>query len=62
MVAKAFYRYALNSIPEKQEERLNTVIADYRDFIEKFPKSQYRSEFEKINSLSLQSLKKISKS
>jgi len=62
MVAKAYYRYALNSIPDKQEERLNTVIADYKDFIEKFPKSQYRSEIEKINSLSLQSLKKISKS
>jgi outer membrane protein assembly factor BamD len=59
MIARSFYKYALNSIPEKQEERLQTVIADYKDFVEKFPKSQYRSEMEKINSLSLQSLKKI---
>lgn len=62
MVAKSYFKYAQNSIPEKQEERFNRVVSDYKDFLEKFPKSQYRSEIEKINSLSLQSLKKISKS
>lgn len=59
MVMKSHYTYAKNSIPEKQEERFNTVKAEYADFIQKFPKSAYRSEVEKINNLSLASLKKI---
>ncbi|MBL7766096.1 MAG: outer membrane protein assembly factor BamD [Chitinophagaceae bacterium] len=62
MIARSSYKYAQNSIPEKQEERYSRAIADYNEFITKFPKSQYRSEIEKINSLSLQAIKKISKS
>ena len=62
MVVRSFFRYAQNSIPDKQEQRYNRVVADYRDFVEKFPKSTYRSEIEKINALSLQALKKLSKS
>ncbi|MBP6624225.1 MAG: outer membrane protein assembly factor BamD [Chitinophagaceae bacterium] len=61
MIVKSSYKYAQLSIPEKQEERYNRAIADYKDFLSKYPKSQYRSEVEKINSLSLQSLKKLSK-
>ncbi len=59
MVIRAHHTYAKNSIPDKQEERYNTVKAEYADFIEKFPKSEYRSEVERINSLSLASLKKL---
>lgn len=62
MIVKASYKYAGNSIPDKQQERYTRVTAEYTDFLAKYPKSQYRSDVEKINSLSLQSLKKISKS
>lgn len=62
MIVKSYFRYAGNSIPEKQAERFNRVISDSRDFKEKFPKSTYLSEINKINGLSLQSLKKLSKS
>lgn len=55
------YKYARNSIPDKQEERFNDVKAEYNDFVRKFPKSQYRSEIEKINALSSQALKKLSR-
>jgi outer membrane protein assembly factor BamD len=55
------YKYAKNSIPDKQEERFSNVKADYSDFVRKYPKSPYRNEVEKINTLSLQALKKISK-
>lgn len=61
MIAKASYKYALNSIPDKQEERFNKAIADCAEFTSKFPKSRYRSEIDKINTLSLQSLKKLAK-
>lgn len=60
-VIESKYKYAKNSIPAKQEERFNNVKADYNDFVRKYPKSQYRSEVEKINSLSLQALTNLSK-
>ena len=62
MIVKSYFRYAGNSIPEKQAERFNRVVSDSRDFKEKFPKSSYLSEINKINGVSLQSLKKLSKS
>lgn len=59
MMLKANYAYANRSVPEKQEARFSRVIADYSDFIRKYPKSSFRGEVERINSLSLASLKKI---
>ena len=59
MSMKSAFRYAGNSIPEKQEARFKQVLADYEEFKRRYPKSAYRSEVEKINSLSLQSLKKL---
>ncbi|HMN32724.1 MAG: outer membrane protein assembly factor BamD [Chitinophagaceae bacterium] len=56
------YKYAKSSIPSKQEERLNDVSSYYKEFVRKYPKSPYRSDVEKINTLSLQTLKKLSKS
>ncbi|MCC7029816.1 MAG: outer membrane protein assembly factor BamD [Chitinophagaceae bacterium] len=61
MIIISKFKYAKNSFPEKQEERFNDVKAEYSDFVRKYPKSQYRNEVEKINALSLQALKKISK-
>ena len=62
MIIESKYRYAKNSFPDKQEERYEDVKAEYSDFVRKYPKSAYRNEVEKINALSLQALKKISKS
>lgn len=61
MIVNARYMYARNSILSKQEERYIRAQADYNDFVRKFPKSTYRNDVERINSLSLQALKKISK-
>lgn len=62
MIVKSSYKFAMNSVPEKQEVRFNQTIANFNDFNRMYPKSQYRSELEKIKSLSLQSLKKLQKS
>jgi outer membrane protein assembly factor BamD len=61
MIIDASYKYAKNSIPSKQEQRYADVQAEYNNFIRKFPKSQFRSEIEKINVLSSRALKKLSK-
>ncbi len=62
MVIKSFFKYAQFSIADKQDQRYNRVVADIKDFEEKFPKSPYREEIRKINALSLQAIKKLNKS
>jgi outer membrane protein assembly factor BamD len=59
MKLKSSYVYAHNSIPEKQQERYSAITGEFADYIRKYPKSPYISEVEKINSLSLASLKKL---
>jgi outer membrane protein assembly factor BamD len=59
MIMKSKYTFAKNSIPEKQNDRFGQILTDYADFVRKYPKSPYLSEVEKINALSLASLKKI---
>jgi outer membrane protein assembly factor BamD len=59
MMVKSKYEYALNSIPTKQEERLNNALADCEDFKKKYPKSDFLNEIQRINSLSSQTIKKI---
>jgi outer membrane protein assembly factor BamD len=59
MMMKSYYTYARRSIPEKQQERFNQVCSEFNDFVRKYPKSPFRSEAERINALSLASLKKI---
>ena len=41
---KSYYRFALESIPEKQIERFEKVIAEYDDFADRFPESKLLKE------------------
>ncbi|MEZ5046261.1 MAG: outer membrane protein assembly factor BamD [Chitinophagaceae bacterium] len=61
MAIKSTYKYAILSVNEKQEERFSKTVADCKDFFEKYAKSKYKSEIERINTLSLQALKKVAK-
>jgi len=40
------YKYAVNSIPEKQKERFMVLIDDYYNFISEFPESKFRNELD----------------
>lgn len=44
--AKSSYKYAQNSIPEKQKERYLTFIDDYLNFVGEYDKSVYRREMD----------------
>ena len=46
--AMAGYKYALNSVPEKQRERYMTFIDDYFNFVSEFPQSKYKAELDGI--------------
>jgi outer membrane protein assembly factor BamD len=59
MVAKAHLQYAKNSIPEKQEERLNIALGDYQDFVSGYPKSLLINDADKIKTTIFAELNKI---
>jgi hypothetical protein len=50
--AMSAYKYALNSVHQKQKERYLNFIDDYYNFISEFPESKYKDEldsnFEKV--------------
>ena len=51
-VVKAYYRYAENSIPEKQTERFQRVLTEADDFEDRFPQSTLRPQIEDFRTLS----------
>ncbi len=50
-VVKAYYRYAENSIPEKQSERFERVLTEASDFEDRFPQSTLRTQVEEFKTL-----------
>lgn len=56
LVVKSYYRFADLSITEKQMERYEKVVSEYREFADRFPESKLLKEAEE---LSIQSIKKI---
>jgi outer membrane protein assembly factor BamD len=53
---KAYYKFAQLSIPDKQQERYEKVIIEYRDFADRFPDSKLLKEAESYSILSQKSI------
>ena len=51
LTIKAQYLYAKNSFEIKQEDRYNTAIGFYQQFIQKYPNSKYLNEAASLNQL-----------
>ena len=47
--AMSSYKYAFNSVFEKQKERYMTFADDYFNFISEFPDSKYRKELDNLS-------------
>lgn len=47
-IAMSSYKYAYNSIEEKQKERFLDFIDDYYNFISEYPESKYRKELDDL--------------
>jgi outer membrane protein assembly factor BamD len=56
---KAFYSYAKNSIEEKQVERYEKVIEEYRDFSDRFPDSKLTKKVLEYYNLSVNNIKAL---
>jgi len=57
----AQYRYALESVTSKQEERFMEAIAYYQSFIEQYPDSKYKRDAEQVYDNALAELEKVKK-
>ena len=58
-ILKSYYKFAKLSIVEKQIERYEKVIAEYQDFVDRYPESKFLKDAESYNSLSLNHIKEI---
>ena len=56
---KSNYYFAINSVEEKQEERLNNTLDAYKEFVARFPESKLNKEAKNIFNSSDKLLNKI---
>jgi len=59
MIMKAMYKYARQSITEKQEERYATAISTYKELKDTYPQSKYIAEADKLYAEADNNVKKI---
>ncbi len=59
MIIKAWYKYAHQSISEKQEERYATTISAYKEFKDTYPHSQYIADADKLYTDADNNVKKL---
>jgi outer membrane protein assembly factor BamD len=59
MVIKSFFRFAKLSVLEKQEERFEKVVAEYQDFMDRYPESPLGKEAASYHEQSINQLKAI---
>ena len=48
MLLKSKYLLAMNSIKEKQEQRLSNALDEYFSFVDEYPESKYKKEVDKF--------------
>ncbi len=58
-ILKSWYRFAKQSIEDKQIERYEKVISEYQDFVDRYPESKLLKEAESYNNSSQNQIKAI---
>lgn len=56
---RSYYKYALNSVVDKQKERYGDVVTQYLNFAEIYPDSQYKKEAENYYNQAQENIKTI---
>lgn len=56
---KSYYRFSKLSVLDKQIERYEKVIAEYEDFVDRYPESKLLKEAEEYSNLSKNNIKEI---
>ncbi|MDR0363858.1 MAG: outer membrane protein assembly factor BamD [Bacteroidales bacterium] len=60
-IMRSYYRFALNSIHEKQLERFQMAFNAYTDFVAYYPNSPFRKDADKMKDIALEHIKKLQK-
>lgn len=58
-VIKSDYQYAIMSIPDRMEDRLQQVVNDCNDFVDRFPESKYTKDVQNFLTLSQNNIKSL---
>lgn len=58
-IVKSYYKYARQSILDKQVERFEQVTQEYEDFVDRYPDSKLLKEAEEYSKLSINNIKDI---
>ncbi len=58
-VVKSYYKYAENSVAERQTERFDKVLTEISDFEDRFPQSNLRPQIEEFRTLSSHHIKTL---
>ncbi|RLD21583.1 MAG: outer membrane protein assembly factor BamD [Bacteroidetes bacterium] len=61
MILESAYHYAVNSIFERRQERYKLALDKYRDFVKKYPSSQYRPDADELYKKGREQLKNLIK-
>lgn len=56
---KSYYKFAKMSIPDKQIERFEKVIAEYDDFVDRYPESKMLKDAVSYKNLSINNIKEL---
>lgn len=56
LIIKAYFEFAVNSIPQRQEERYQKVLEAFQNFSKRYPESDYMDEALKMQNLAKQSI------
>jgi outer membrane protein assembly factor BamD len=59
MIVRSYYKYARQSIPDKQEERYSNAISAFNELKENYPNSKYLADAEKISNEANNKIKTI---
>ena len=58
-IVRSYYRFAMNSVPDKKLERFQKAFDSYNDFISYYADSPYRKEVDKMNASTLENIEKL---
>ena len=56
LIIKAYYEFAVNSIPQRQEERFQRVLEAYHNFSRRYPESEFMREASRMHNHAQQSI------
>ena len=62
LILKSYFQYAMNSVESKQQERYERALDSYRDFVSRYPESEFMKDASQIYEQTNKNLENLNKS